>query len=309
MKYSLILLFFASLSCYSQVDSSYIRPLERKVSIELYTANNFLGLNKEINSKQDVSYNSNNPIIWGAGISVRNTILSLSYGYGFDFLRDKKMGKTQSVDFQYHYYSRRFIIDASIQRYTGFYSSDSKSNAVTTYPNLRLKFYGLSSHYIFNHKRFSYKAAFNQTEKQLKSSGTFLIGIQVYKTQISPYNLIMSEGEQRFRNLQLGISGGYAHVWVIKQNWTIGLSATMGINIGNERFSRIDNKVEVYPTFFPRFSIAYNCDSWALSIGMVNNILYPLYKNNNINIYSGNTRISFRKRLDLSIPIIDKLRL
>lgn len=309
MRYFLTLMLLFPLVCFSQIDSSYIRPFKQKISVQVYMYKNFLAIEENLDKNNDLEYKPNNPVTLGLGLSVRNSVLSFSYGYGFDFMKEKSKGKTKSMDFQYHYYARKFILDAYVQRYKGFYVSDDKDNLISIQPNLKAELYGLSGQYILNNKKFSGKAAFNQTEKQLKSAGSFLVGAQVYVTRVKPDSSFLSKNNFDLRNFQFGVSGGYAHIWVIKQNWSIALSATAGINMGNEKFSNFGkSKIEVYPSFSPRFIAAYNCESWAISAGAVFNALYPFYKNN-ISIFSGYMGISFSKRLDLSIPILDKLKL
>lgn len=313
MRIGLFILIFSlnPIICFTQVDSTYIKQLKQKISIINYTSKRFLIITENIDTKEDlnISYKPNNPATIGLGLSINNSVVSFSYGYGIDFMRDKKKGKTKSLDFQYHHYSRKYAIDVFIQKYESFFKNDDKTKISIVCPDLNAKLYGISGQYIFNYKKYSYKAAFNQSEQQLKSAGSFLAGIQIYSTKISSDTSFTYNNKNVLKNVQFGISGGYAYTWVLNQYWTIASSATIGINLGNETFERIGkDKLEVYPTFFPRFATAYNRDSWTVSLIGMSNVLYPFYKNNDIYILSGYIGISFTKRLDLEIPLLNKLK-
>lgn len=135
---------------------------------------------------QNSSYTSsqrfmpNSPLKIDFGITLNNTILD--FGYGVSVWKEKEKGKTKSFDFQTHKYIRKFVFDLFIQKYQGFYNDESKN--IEIYPDLRIQNYGLSALYILNNKRYSYKAAFNQSEKQLKSAGSILLGAGIYQTKI-----------------------------------------------------------------------------------------------------------------------------
>ena len=102
----IIILFSIFFSCYywgnAQIDTAYIQPYEQKLSVQVYVAKDLLLLNQNIDADTEKSFVPNNPPNVGLGISVRNTIINFQYGYGFDFMRNKKQGKTKSFDLQLH---------------------------------------------------------------------------------------------------------------------------------------------------------------------------------------------------------------
>lgn len=139
----------------------------------------------------------NNPPNIGLGFSMNNTIVNVSYGQGFNFMRDKEKGKTKALDLQIHNYGKKFTFDVFIQRYRGFYAEDESGNVLALYPDLKIRQYGAYGQYIFNNKKFSYRAAFNQNEKQLKSAGSFLIGGGVYFSKIESDSSFVHKKEIR----------------------------------------------------------------------------------------------------------------
>lgn len=300
-----IIIFIIPCFCAAQIDSSYIRPFDHKLSIQPYIAKDMLFMNQKFETGEEITFMPNNPPKIGAGISLNNTIITFGYGYGFDFMRDKKYGKTKAFDFQLHSYQRKFVLDLFIQQYKGFYEDDMK-NEVRLYPDMKIEQYGVYGQYIFNNRKFSYKAAFNQNEKQLKSAGSFLLGGGIYQTKIRSDSSFYYNEKNNLDNFQFGISAGYAYIWVLGRYWDISASATAGINVGSEKFSNFGRKIEVSPTIFPRISAGYNHKTWSLGFSYVGNMIFPaMSEKTSVGIHSGSFQLSFIKRFNL-IPIIDK---
>lgn len=162
---------------------------------------------------------------------------------------------------------------------------------------------------VFNNKKFSYKAAFNQNERQLKSAGSFLLGGGVYFTKISSDSSFVHKTRNSLRNFQFGVSGGYAYTWAINKRWFASGSATVGANFGTERINDFGKqKIEIYPTFFPRIATGYNKEKWSLGLSYINNLIFSSFSestNSNVGLSSGNFQIAYIWRFD-SNPFWDK---
>ncbi|WP_255680810.1 DUF4421 family protein [Flavobacterium pisciphilum] len=284
-----------------QVDSSYIKPFENNLSIRSYLSMKFISMKQKVEGETK-DFMPNTPMNLGFGVSINNTIINLSYGYGLNFMKDKEKGKTKALDFQIHNYGRKFIIDLFIQKYRGFYTADDNDKNIELYPDINIQQYGAFGQYVFNNKKFSYKAAFNQNERQLKSAGSFLLGGGVYFTKIGSDSSFVHKTKNSLRNFQFGVSGGYAYTWAINEKWFASGSATMGANFGTERINDFGKKkIEIYPTFFPRMAIGYNKEKWSLGLSYVNNLIFSSFtdnNNSNIGLSSGNFQIAYIWRLD-----------
>lgn len=258
---------------------------------------------------QDVEYMPNNPMELGLGFSWNNTVLSFAYGYGFDFMRDKKLGKTKSFDFQMHHYDRKYVFDLFVQRYKGFYREDRKQkDTYVLCPDLQVQQYGVNAQYIFNNRRFSYRAAFNQSERQLRSAGSFLLGGGIYLSHIRSDSSFVYGGQNTMDNFQFGINAGYAYTWVLGRRWHITGAVTTGINFGSatiRRFGR--DRLEVYPTVLPRLGAAYNQDDWALAFSFVGNMNFPSYtEKESVGLFAGHFLLTYHKRI-ADIPFLSKM--
>lgn len=263
----------------------------------------------EMDDNHERNYMPNNPLEIGLGLSVNNTVLSFGYGYGFNFMRDKKRGKTNSVDFQFHNYGRKYTFDFFYQKYSGFYlEEDNNHKEFKLCPDLKINQYALYGQYVFNGKKFSYKAAFDQTERQLRSAGSAILGGGVYYTALSSDSSFVINDKKSFRNFQFGVSAGYAYTWVINKHFFLNGSVSAGINFGNESVDRIGkDKLEVYPTCFPRISVGYNKDKWSFGFVFLSNIIFPsVSKDTNVTLMSGNFQLTCIRRLD-SLPVISSI--
>jgi hypothetical protein len=280
----------------AQIDTAYIRPLEYKTGIRLYTGQKLLHLDYDDDKGTERFFSPNSPVHFGIGLAIYNTVIGFDIGYGFRLQDKEKYGKTKAFDFQLHHYNRRFVVDVCIQRYKGFYEdSDEK---ISLHPEMQVNRYSIHGHYVLNHKRFSYKAAFAQTERQVRSAGSWLLGAEYYWTKIRSDEPLTNEGYSRSKNYQIGINGGYAYIWALGRYWNIGIATTAGIGFGNEAFEGDNSKsVSVYPILCPRFSTVYDRDSWALALTYAGNILFlPSGKEGNLNIHSGQVKFAFIKR-------------
>lgn len=303
----IVLLLFVTSYCSAQIDSAYIRPYNHKLMLLGYAVKDMLFLSFET-PEQELTYMPNNPVELGLGVAINNTVLCVAYGYGFDFMRDKELGKTKSFDFQLHDYGRKFVFDLFVQRYKGFYMEDEKAKKeYVLCPDLRVRQYGANGQYIFNNKRFSYKAAFNQSEKQLRSAGSFLIGAGIYHSKIQSDSSFVYNNRRTLENFQFGISGGYVYTWVLGKRWHITLATTVGISFGCETFSRFGkDRLEISPTVLPRFAAAYNHDNWALSLSFVANVNFPAFKDEEtLGLFGGNFQMTYSRRI-ADVPFLPK---
>lgn len=311
LYFSFLLFFILPYFCTAQIDTTYIKPFDNQVSLKTYLSTKFISMEKEVDGKIK-NFMPNNPMSLGLGISIKNTIIDLSYGQSLNFMKEDDKGRTKALDFQIHHYGRKFIIDLFIQKYHGFYTADDSNKNIKLYPDLNIQQYGAFGQYVFNNKKFSYKAAFNQNERQLKSAGSFLLGGGVYFSKIDSDSSFVYKSKNSLRNFQFGVSGGYAYTWAIDKRWFASGSATVGANFGTERINDFGKrKIEISPTFFPRISVGYNKENWSLGLSYINNLIFSSFtdKNtDNIGLSSGNLQIGYIWRLH-SNPFISKKKL
>ena len=93
--------------------------------------------------------------------------------------------------------------------------------------------------YIFNHKKFSYAAAYNQKTIQVRSAGSPLVGLMGYYADFdyadkrNAETIYWMDGIGRLRQYQLAIGGGYAYNFVPAKGWLISAMAMPMVTLVN----------------------------------------------------------------------------
>ncbi len=80
------------------------------------------------------------------------------------------------------------------------------------------KLFEVSAYYVFNARRFSYLAAIDQTQEQLRNAGSWMLAASFYNGRYNIRN--DSVGSFCMRFLQVSLGGGYAYNW-ISHHWLL----------------------------------------------------------------------------------------
>ena len=142
----------------------------------------------------------------------------------------KWSGVYKDYEFNFNYFSSRLSLDASYQRSTtlagdierGDNDSRLESGDVT------LKVLNVAGYYVFNHRRFSYSAAFTQSYIQRRSAGSWLAGISYQGGSIETTDALKERNpnapDTRIYIGHFGIGGGYGYNWVLGKRWLLHFS-------------------------------------------------------------------------------------
>ncbi len=291
---------------YAQVDTAYIATFPQKIAIGGLCYYDFMMLDYEIPDGEKISYMPNSPVSLGLSIDYKGW--SISGGYGFDFMRDKEHGRTKILDLQTHYYGRKFILDFYFQDYQGLYTQGDDKDAISLYPDIKILQYGLCWQYVFNYRKFSYRAAFNQSERQLKSAGSFQAGGGMYYNYASSDSSLAMNGKASLESYQLSITGGYVYTWVVKKNFHVSLGTSVGINLATESLKNLGgNKIQVLSNVLPRFAAGYDAETWSIGLsGTLNIMSVAEYDNLKIGFNTGHMGMFFIKRLEIDSKYVKK---
>jgi hypothetical protein len=227
----------------------------------------------------------------------------------YNYQKDKNRADKKSYDFQLHYYKRTFVFDIIAQNYKGLYLEEDTRNPsgmAPERPDINITKFGLFSQYIFNNNKFSYRAAFSQNERQVRSAGSLLVGAEAYYTLVeadsSFIQNVSTEGKPKVKGYQIGPNIGYAYTCVIKKRCYVTAALSLGLNIGFAEANYYNiKKTEINPSIFPRISAGYNADDWSLTFSYVNNkVFISRVEDTQISLNSGNLQLSFVKRFDFN---------
>jgi hypothetical protein len=233
-------------------DTNYVASYLDHLTARLYTSIKSAGISLEDNRiNQQIQYHPNEPVILGIGANYG--ILGLNIGFNFPFINqdDHKYGETDYLDLQTHIYLRPLTVDLYMQSYKGYHQTDPNDwytdwptiDTLPKRPDVQSVSLGLNTQYIFNHKKFSYRAPFLQNEWQKKSAGSFLAGVNIFFVDVKgDSSLIPSSGGDtsffdglhfsQYRFFNAGITAGYAHTFVVKQHFFLTMSLVGGFSGG-----------------------------------------------------------------------------
>ena len=142
----------------------------------------------------------------------------------------KLIGDYQDYELNFNYYSSRISANLSYQRaktlagdiVRGDVESQMEEGDVT------MKVVNLAAYYAFNHRRFSYPAAFNQSYIQRRSAGSWLAGINYQGGSIKTNDELTARKpdapDVSINVGHIGIGGGYGYNWVLGKRWLLHLS-------------------------------------------------------------------------------------
>ena len=151
-------------------------------------------------------------------------------GIGLAINPAKWKGVYKDYEFNLNYYSSRLSLDASYQRSTTLAGDirrgDNKERLEKD--DVTMKVLNLAGYYTFNHRRFSYPAAFTQSYIQRRSAGSWLVGFSyqggTIKTTDELKQRSPSAPDTRIHVGHFGIGGGYGYNWVFHRKWLFHFS-------------------------------------------------------------------------------------
>jgi hypothetical protein len=212
-------------------------------------------------------------------ISFNYRFISFSIGYTPRFIPGNgdnvTLGKTKSSGYGFGLSFRHWFHDLSYTRTRGYYLNNTRDyntawvsgNPYIQFPDLVYKkFQGITG-YSFNPK-FSVNSLTSQTERQLKSAGSF-IPLAVYRYYIIDDRtpLAAANTSQRTNNFEFAISAGYHYTVVLKQNFYFSLEFAPGFGYNFAKlYTRSQTESVITRSKSPEFrwdgrgAIGYNGD-------------------------------------------------
>lgn len=307
---------------FSAIDTNYIEPQHYNFTVMGQTTFNYDMFRLSSKSGQSVTFAPD--IIMKVGPYVGWRWFFLGYTFDLKNLSFSSDGKKQEIDFSV--YSSQIGVDLFYRR-TG---SDYKIRSVhlddgaetaalegKPFDGVNIGITGVNLYYIFNHKRFSYPAAFSQSTRQKISCGSWMAGIGYTRNSISldydKLKAVVAENcptttavpdsgfafsEVAFHNFN--ISGGYAYNWVFAKNWLACASGSLAVAYKNSRgkaegdASYGFNLKNVNLDGIGRFAVVYNNNKWYAGWSAIlhtNNYRKDRFATNNVfgsvNVYVG----------------------
>ncbi len=274
------------------IDTNYIESYYNDLVVRTFTSTKYTetGIN-DSNLEQNLVYHPNDRTNIGLGFNYRWIGLNLGFNLGFINSDDDVYGETKYWDLQTQFYLRKFVIDFYLQHYSGFYLENTK-DVMENWPDdgsyyirrdISTYIGGANVQYIFNHHKFSYRAAYLQNERQKKSAGSWTVGGAAYvsgsdgDSSFIPSNIKYPEifngyHFNRSRSINLGFNGGYGHTFVIKSKFFFTVSLVAGFALGASSIHIIDQEEDTESGLTVDFTgtsrVAFGYNNRRLYIGM-----------------------------------------
>ena len=182
----------------------------------------------------------------------------------------KLSGAYKDYEFSLSYYSSKLSLDASYHRATTLSGDVRHGDNMERLESgdVKLKMANLAGYYVFNHRRFSYPAAFTQSYIQRRSAGSWLAGISYQGGSISTRDEL-KERDPNAHDVYIhighfGIGGGYGYNWVPGNKWLLHLSVVPTVVIYSNNYMEINDErkesghVRLNMIFNQRAAIVYN---------------------------------------------------
>ena len=222
----------------------------------------------------------------------------------------KMKGLYKDYEFNLNYYSSRLSLDFSYQRsetLAGDFTGDKGDLRLESGEAL-LKVLNIAGYYTFNHRRFSYPAAFTQSYIQRRSAGSWLAGISYQGGSIKTTDDLKARNpnapDVRIYIGHVGIGGGYGYNWVPSRKWLLHLSILPTVVVYNRNNMTVNGErkeaqhMRLNMLFNERAAVVYNFSPryFASLTAVVNN---SVFKDDNITVNQNKwrARASFGMRL------------
>ncbi len=247
------------IQAFDEFDTTYITPNRYNWAFMLQNTNSFEFY--DLSSRkpdQSLSFASRPTAKFGPYIGWRWIFL----GYTFDIASYRNGQESRRTEFDLCLYSsmlgcdliyRRTGDNFRIKSTTGFGPAAEQIEG-HQYNGIRIEVTGMNVYYVFNHKHFSYPAAFAQSTVQRKSCGTWQAGLSCTRHAMTfDYDLlpdeITSSPEYPLKEefmfdkidyMDYSVSFGYAYNWVFKRNWLLSCSLEPAIGYKKTRTKSSD---------------------------------------------------------------------
>ena len=250
---------FSGGGCFAQSDSLsnlYIQKFPDKISAQLFTLNTYNNFTLDYKTEGitvDLAPNRKTTL----GVAVQYDILFLSVGFAPKFFVDNKDNRDSKMTS----FSLSLFPGQWAQYFDYIYQKgmtlevDAGSLYLSSLKTMKI---GGSTAYVFN-RNYSVNAISFQSERQLKSVGSFIPALSYYYTQLSGDASEGIDGKIYF--IDVALSPGYNYNWVIADKFLIA----GGISLGGGFTKTVDDEVNTttfLTTASVSLSLGYNSDTF-----------------------------------------------
>lgn len=167
----------------------------------------------------------------------------------------KLAGKYHDFELNFTKYGNQWGGEVSYQdakNFSGWIDKEGEGEKDLPTENMQVRTLNVNFYYAFNHRRFSYPAAFTQTYIQRRSAGSFLLAAS-YQGQWGNAEADGHSLSLRLNNI--GIGAGYGYNCVPSEKWLLHISALPTFIVHSNTSAAMDEKDAPLHYHFPEVII------------------------------------------------------
>ena len=285
---------------FNSTDSAYIEDQHYNYTVMLQNTNTYEEYTLRNSEGQSISFSPDPSYRLGPYLGWRWVFL----GYTFDLKHiNFRNNHTNKKEFDLSLYSSLLGIDLfwrqtgndyHVQRMNLGEHIDCDPIRKAPFDGFKSSIKGFNLYYIFNHRRFSYPAAYSQSTVQRRSAGSMLLGIGYteHELEVNWDKLTNLVDEKLNKNLTNGgtpeakidsslmfskvkysdvnVTCGYAYNWVFAKNWLFNASLSVGVAYNRSKSDNEREHLDITNFSFKnvnldgigRFGIVWNNTHW-----------------------------------------------
>ncbi|MBO7069528.1 MAG: DUF4421 family protein [Bacteroidaceae bacterium] len=207
--------------------------------------------------------------------TTHKTTISLGASYrglsaAFSLNPAKMKGIYKDYELNLNYFSSRISLDFSYQRSETLSGEIRRDDGIHQMESgdVTMKIVNVAGYYAFNHRKFSFPAAFNQNYIQRRSAGSWLAGISYQGGSIKTSDELKirkpDAPDVSIKFGHLGIGGGYGYNLVVRKKWLFHLSVLPTFVVYNRNKLTVNDEerevkhMRFHMIFNERAAIVYN---------------------------------------------------
>ncbi len=255
----------------SYPDHFFLSPVLKQRSLD-FTITDLPDRDKKL------TYRSNNSYALGMGMYLFEVVVELAFAAPQSQKQAAIYGESDTRDIQLSVLSKKWGLELYSQKYTGFYIDDPEIKIPPGLPypqrqDILTRNIGFTGNYIFNNKKFSYRSAYNFMERQLRSSGSFVLFTSLNSFKAEGDSAILGDAYRRdfgddsqirkIKSATFSIAPGYSYSLIHKGffvNATLALGPTHNWLYFQSEDGTTKEDIEFTAFFAARVSLGYNGD-------------------------------------------------
>ena len=308
-----------------KTDTTYFTSLSNLLSVYLYGYTRFSTL-EFVNSdnKAPVDYSPNANFNLGLGFSYRWMGLSAAFNFRFINHDDALYGHSENIDLEAEITTRRTLWNGGFQTFQGYYWKNvddyikdwNTEDSVPIRPDIGSFSFNVNGIYVMNHNKFSFRAAYSNSEWQHKTAGSWLFGgyVSAYgvtgDSSLIPRSLDASyptfDSLVTLGAFTLGGAAGYTRTWVFRDHFFVNATLFLGLSFQASEATGFSDQVlyqesSVAPKTHFRLAVGYNSNKSYFGVSVISeSFLAKHKKSSQLNFNYGLVRLYYGRRFNIT---------